>query len=71
MEEAGGGVAKQAGLILDPVGFPRCRGGPVGERREGRGSLCPRGPASPCFDGLLDGFGSALARPGGGCLGRA
>ena len=47
VEEAGGGVAKLAGLILDPVGYPRCMGGPVGERREGRGSLCPRGPASP------------------------
>ena len=70
-EEDRWGVGHGLGLIFGPVGIPPWREGLVGERREGRGSLCPRGPASPCFDGLPQGFVYAIARPGGGCPRRA
>jgi len=59
------------GLILGPDGIPPWRGGSVGERQEGRGSLCPRGPASLCFDGLPEGFVPAIAGLGGRFLGMA
>ena len=33
--------------------------------------MCPRGPTSPCFDGLPEGFVPAITWFGGGFLGRA
>ena len=58
------GGCDSCGLILGPVGFPLERRGPVSERHEGRGSLCPRGPGSLWFDGLPGGMRCASVGPG-------
>ncbi len=59
----GGGADGDGRLNLGPLGVPPSRGGPMSERQEGRGSLCPRGLGSLRFDGLLDGFVPASAWP--------
>jgi hypothetical protein len=55
------GGCDSCGLILGLEGFPLERRGIVSERQEDRGSLCPRGLGSLCFDGLPGGMRSASA----------